>query len=618
MKKIITPLLLILCGNAFSQNVGIGTTNPKARLHVADSAVLFTGSTYLSASPGPVPASGTGVRMMWYPAKAAFRAGQVFDNNWDKDSIGDFTFAAGYNPKALSSGSVAIGFDVAALGNSSTALGIRTVAGGNFSTALGNETKASGYQSTALGYKAEARGNTSFSIGYNTISKSPYSAVFGLYNDTLLTDRLFEIGNGNSLDRRNAVTVLFNGNVGIGTTLPAAKLHVDNSVVFTGAASLPASPANTPITGAGTRTMWYADKAAFRTGYVTANQWDKDNIGNYSFAAGRNSIASAPESVSLGGGNTAAGNNSFSAGNNSQAMGIADIAIGSYAIANGFIAYSLGYNTLSNGTMSYAFGQNTVASAWTSTSMGAFTKAKSNYSLVIGQFNDTTATNRLFEIGNGTTDNDRRNAFTVLNNGYVGIGHKAPTRPLSFPATLGEKILLYPGGNGEVGIGVYGNELRLHADNPGAKVSFGTQTNAGVFTEAGKFEISNGYALTVFGNIWANGITYNSDARFKKNIVPLKDPLKKLQQINGVQYQMMTDEFPEKNFIKGTQVGLLAQEVEAVMPEVVSTNADGYKSVDYAKLVPLLIESIKELKHQMGTMQDEINTLKNKQGTAAK
>ncbi|WP_216072628.1 hypothetical protein, partial [Acinetobacter baumannii] len=65
----------------------------------------------------------------------------------------------------------------------------------------------------------------------------------------------------------------------------------------------------------------------------------------------------------------------------------------------------------------------------------------------------------------------------IKGNGNVGIGTNNPVKPLSFPAALGEKILLYPGGVGEVGIGVYGNELRLHADNPGAAVSFGTQTN---------------------------------------------------------------------------------------------------------------------------------------------
>lgn len=213
-------------------------------------------------------------------------------------------------------------------------------------------------------------------------------------------------------------------------------------------------------------------------------------------------------------------------------------------------------------------------------------------------------------IGNTTPSNKLSVTGNANFSGNLGIGNATPTRPLSFPASLGEKILLYPGGIGEVGIGVYGNELRLHADNPGAKISFGTQTNAGVFTEAGKFEIAGGYALSVFGNIWANGVTYNSDARFKKNIHPLNNSLQKLMQLKGVEYEMITDKFSNKNFMEGTQIGLLAQEVEAVVPQVVSTNADGYKSVDYAKLVPLLIEGMKEQQKQIDKLQQEINNLK--------
>jgi len=241
--------------------------------------------------------------------------------------------------------------------------------------------------------------------------------------------------------------------------------------------------------------------------------------------------------------------------------------------------------------------------------MGAFTKAKSIYSLVIGTYNDSTNTNRLFEIGNGTSDNFRNNAMTVLTNGNIGIGTTSPTRPLSFPPSLGEKILLYPGGIGEVGVGVYGNELRLHADNPGAKVSFGTQTNAGVFTEAGKFEISGGYALSVFGNIWANGTTYASDERFKQNITPISSPLQKLLQINGVEYEMKTEQFSKNNFLPGRQIGLLAQNVEKIVPEAVNEK-DGYKGVDYARLVPLLIESIKEQNKKMEQQQNQIDELK--------
>ncbi|MBK7040698.1 MAG: hypothetical protein IPH46_09560 [Bacteroidetes bacterium] len=70
------------------------------------------------------------------------------------------------------------------------------------------------------------------------------------------------------------------GRGGIGTTNPSARLHVaDSSVVFTGPASLPVIPSMPPLSGAGTRMMWYADKAAFRVGSVSGNQWDKDSIG---------------------------------------------------------------------------------------------------------------------------------------------------------------------------------------------------------------------------------------------------------------------------------------------------------------------------------------------------
>ncbi|RYF89537.1 MAG: hypothetical protein EOO03_05805, partial [Chitinophagaceae bacterium] len=547
--------------------VGIGTLQPAALLHVADSSVLFSGN-YTGTNYGPVPASGTGTRMMWYPDKAAFRAGYVNTNAWDKDSIGDFSFASGMSTKASGQGATALGYLSVASGGSSFASGSRAHAAGIFSTAMGNYALASGAYAASIGYKSEARANASFSIGNNLLALSDASIVLGNYNDTSATNRIFEIGNGTSANRKNAVTILQTGNMGIGPSSPLAKLHVDSSVLFTGNTSLPATPANTPLSGAGVRMMWYPDKAAFRVGSVSSTQWDKDNIGNYSFAAGRNSTASGGESVALGSGNIAAGNLSFSAGNNSQAMGAGDVAIGSGAIANGFGAYSLGYQTLCNGTIAYAFGQNTVSSGWASTSMGAFTKAKSYYSLVIGQYNDTTASNSLFEIGNGTTDNNRRNAMTVLANGNVGIGTKSPVKPLSFPATLGEKILLYPGGSGEVGIGVYGNELRLHADNPGAAVSFGTQDNAGNFTQAGRFQVNGAYALSVNGSIWANGTTYASDARFKKNVVTIPDALEKVMQLNGVNYEMKTEAFAQRNFDKGKQVGLLAQDVEKVVPEV--------------------------------------------------
>ena len=231
-----------------------------------------------------------------------------------------------------------------------------------------------------------------------------------------------------------------------------------------------------------------------------------------------------------------------------------------------------------------------------------------------GSSNSFTERMRIKGNGNvGINTNSPTNKLTVNGNanfvGNLGIGNTTPVKPLSFPASLGEKILLYPGGVGEVGIGVYGNELRLHADNPGASVSFGTQDNAGVFTQAGRFQLSGVYGMFVNGSIWANGTTYASDARFKQNITPITSPLQKLLKINGVEYEMKTDLFQKNNFMPGRQMGLLAQNVEQVVPEAVNEK-DGYKGVDYARLVPLLIEAVKEQNKKIELQQIEIDNLK--------
>ncbi|MBC7626596.1 hypothetical protein, partial [Ferruginibacter sp.] len=96
--------------------------------------------------------------------------------------------------------------------------------------------------------------------------------------------------------------------VGIGTTTPLARLHViDSSVLFSATGDIPATAGNTPISGGGRRMMWYADKAAFRVGYVAFGDWDKDNVGNYSLATGYYTIASGDKSTALGYVTTASG-----------------------------------------------------------------------------------------------------------------------------------------------------------------------------------------------------------------------------------------------------------------------------------------------------------------------
>lgn len=116
-------------------------------------------------------------------------------------------------------------------------------------------------------------------------------------------------------------------------------------------------------------------------------------------------------------------------------------------------------------------------------------------------------------------------------------------------------------------------------------------------------------ALEINGRIKTNGINETSDRRFKKDIVTIESALEKVMKLRGVSYKWRTDEYPNKKFEDGTQLGVIAQEIEEIFPEVVVTDEEGYKSVEYGHLVPVLMEAIKELNQSHVT---EINTLKEK------
>lgn len=109
--------------------------------------------------------------------------------------------------------------------------------------------------------------------------------------------------------------------------------------------------------------------------------------------------------------------------------------------------------------------------------------------------------------------------------------------------------------------------------------------------------------------------TVSSDERFKKNIEPIKNGLDIVESLNPVKYDLRKDEFPEKKFSDKRQVGLIAQDVEKVLPEVVSTDAEGYKSIDYAKINVLLIDAIKEQQQSIELLKKEIELLKSKNQT---
>jgi len=147
--------------------VGIDASAPAAELQVGGTdGVLFTG-TYGS---GTISATGEGTRMMWYPAKAAFRAGYVDGIQWDDANIGNYSIALGY-------GSIASNLY-------STAMGAASTASGHASTAMGRSADATGTGSVALGDYTEASGSASTALGRSTIASGGYSSAMGAYINT--------------------------------------------------------------------------------------------------------------------------------------------------------------------------------------------------------------------------------------------------------------------------------------------------------------------------------------------------------------------------------------------------------------------------------------------------
>jgi len=101
----------------------------------------------------------------------------------------------------------------------------------------------------------------------------------------------------------------------------------------------------------------------------------------------------------------------------------------------------------------------------------------------------------------------------------------------------------------------------------------------------------------------------SSDIRFKENITPIENALDKISKISGNTYDWKEENKIEHGY-EGNDVGVIAQEIEAVLPQLVQTRENGYKAVKYDKLVALLIEGIKEQQTQIHSLTIEIENLK--------
>ncbi|HUU36279.1 MAG TPA: tail fiber domain-containing protein [Vicinamibacterales bacterium] len=169
---------------AFGVNTG-GAERPPPVATIPPSFALQPDGGFVARGDiltGAIPESGAGVRMMWHPAKAAFRAGEVEGaadaTVWDDATVGRDSAAFGYNTQASGNQSFAAGFRSTATGQASVAIGAIARATGPYSAAF-NSSTASGPYSAAFGGFTLASGQFSAAIGDSTVASGQASAAMG-------------------------------------------------------------------------------------------------------------------------------------------------------------------------------------------------------------------------------------------------------------------------------------------------------------------------------------------------------------------------------------------------------------------------------------------------------
>ena len=148
---------------------------------------------------------------------------------------------------------------------------------------------------------------------------------------------------------------------------------------------------------------------------------------------------------------------------------------------------------------------------------------------------------------------------------------------------------------------------------------YGTVINQNLLTTSDVRHNSLGIGMAASataGRIDASGdvVAYStSDKNFKENITPIENPIEKIRMISGNTYDWKAD-MKEFHGFEGNDVGVIAQEIEAVLPQLVTTRETGYKAVKYDKLVALLIEGMKAQQNQIDNLTIEIEKLKESKG----
>jgi len=274
-----------------------------------------------------------------------------------------------------------------------------------------------------------------------------------------------------------------------------------------------------------------------------------------STAIGRETLASGVTSTAMGYQTSATNTASTAMGNSSTASGVTSTAIGNNSTASGETSIAMGFITTASGFGSTSIGYKTTASGYGSTSIGYQTTASGNSSTAIGK-------------------NTIASDFGSLVIGQYNL----------------------------IGSTVTNSATEANFANTAFVIGNGTASNA----KSDAFKVMVNGNTTVGNDLTVSGdIVVSSDARLKANIVSLGATLAKLLLIDGKTYTMKKD---------GKQkIGVLAQDIQKVFPELVTTDDKDMLAVNYQGLVPVLINALKEQQSEIDELKEMFKELITKQ-----
>ncbi len=332
-----------------------------------------------------------------------------------------------------------------------------------------------------------------------------------------------------------------------------------------------------PGLGAGVRMTWYPNRAVFRAGQVAGDEWDHENTGDHSVAMGLEPLASGAASISLG--------------ERTHATAASAVAMGSETVAEDDGAFAVGIGAHASGHTSIALGRNTAAADDFSVAIGKDAQATGRYAVAVGGADTGGPT------ASGLGSMALGPLATASGTGSTAFGIALATG--QFATAFGAFTVAQSYGSLVLG------QFNVASGSTTQNVSTDPLLVAGNGT--GHINRSNALTLLKNGDVTIAGtLTESSDIRLKVGVEPIEEALARVLRLTPIRYRYR----PGTGHPAGPQIGLSAQEVREVFPELVSEDSQGYLSVAYTDLAAVLVGAVREQQAAFEAQAAEISRLR--------